>query len=125
MSLPRQSFSTSRSANKDVPHVLGRLMALGRPLVMGVLNVTPDSFSDGVRFLEPERAIEQARRMVADGADIVDIEDPKADVGMYAPGDISDIIYGVRQAEGSRSIRTSRAFGCSASSTGTSGCCTA
>jgi len=73
MSLPRQSFSTSRSASKDVPHVLGRLMALGRPLVMGVLNVTPDSFSDGGRFLEPERAIEQARRMVADGADIVDI----------------------------------------------------
>jgi dihydropteroate synthase len=43
------------------------------PVVMGVLNVTPDSFSDGGRFLAPERALAQARRMVAEGADIIDI----------------------------------------------------
>jgi dihydropteroate synthase len=43
------------------------------PLVMGVLNVTPDSFSDGGRFLAPESAVAQAQRMVAEGADIVDI----------------------------------------------------
>ena len=40
---------------------------------MGVLNVTPDSFSDGGRFLDPEAAIIQARRLVAEGADILDI----------------------------------------------------
>jgi dihydropteroate synthase len=40
---------------------------------MGVLNVTPDSFSDGGQFAAPERALAQARRMVAEGADIVDI----------------------------------------------------
>src|SRR5207244_609754 len=40
---------------------------------MGVLNVTPDSFSDGGRFLDPMRASEHARRMVAEGADILDI----------------------------------------------------
>jgi len=40
---------------------------------MGVLNVTPDSFSDGGRFFDPGAAITQARRMVADGADILDI----------------------------------------------------
>jgi dihydropteroate synthase len=40
---------------------------------MGVLNVTPDSFSDGGRFLDPAAAIEQARRMAEDGADIIDI----------------------------------------------------
>ncbi|HKF13229.1 MAG TPA: dihydropteroate synthase [Xanthobacteraceae bacterium] len=40
---------------------------------MGVLNVTPDSFSDGGRFFDPAAAITQARRMVADGADILDI----------------------------------------------------
>ena len=40
---------------------------------MGVLNVTPDSFSDGGQFVAPERALAQARRMVAEGADIVDI----------------------------------------------------
>lgn len=48
-------------------------LALERPLVMGVLNVTPDSFSDGGRFLERDAAIAHARRMVAEGADIVDV----------------------------------------------------
>ncbi len=43
------------------------------PLVMGVLNITPDSFSDGGRFILPERALAQARRMIAEGADIIDI----------------------------------------------------
>jgi len=46
---------------------------LSRPLVMGVLNVTPDSFSDGGRFADREQALSHARRMRDDGADIVDI----------------------------------------------------
>jgi dihydropteroate synthase len=53
--------------------VLSRLLARRRVVVMGILNITPDSFSDGGRFLELERALEQARRMIADGADIVDV----------------------------------------------------
>lgn len=52
---------------------LPALLRLGRPLVMGVLNVTPDSFSDGGQFNEPQIAIAHARQMVADGADILDI----------------------------------------------------
>jgi dihydropteroate synthase len=40
---------------------------------MGVLNVTPDSFSDGGQFVEPERALAQASRMIAEGADVIDI----------------------------------------------------
>ncbi|MGD0026268.1 MAG: dihydropteroate synthase, partial [Xanthobacteraceae bacterium] len=40
---------------------------------MGVLNVTPDSFSDGGRFLDPPTAIAHARRLVAEGADILDV----------------------------------------------------
>ncbi len=44
-----------------------------RPLVMGVLNVTPDSFSDGGRFLAQADAVAHARRMLAEGADILDI----------------------------------------------------
>ncbi|MFZ0776373.1 MAG: dihydropteroate synthase, partial [Xanthobacteraceae bacterium] len=40
---------------------------------MGVLNVTPDSFSDGGRFLDPPAAIEQARRLAAEGADMIDV----------------------------------------------------
>jgi dihydropteroate synthase len=58
---------------KESPDWLARLLALGRPLVMGVLNVTPDSFSDGGSFLDPATALEQANRMVAEGADILDI----------------------------------------------------
>lgn len=48
-------------------------LPLDRALVMGVVNVTPDSFSDGGRFLDPEAAVAHACRLVADGADIVDI----------------------------------------------------
>jgi dihydropteroate synthase len=44
-----------------------------RPLVMGVLNVTPDSFSDGGVFYETETAVEHALKMVAEGADLIDI----------------------------------------------------
>ena len=43
------------------------------PVLMGIVNVTPDSFSDGGRFFAPERAIEHGRRLVADGADVVDV----------------------------------------------------
>lgn len=52
---------------------LAALLKHGRPLVMGILNVTPDSFSDGGRFLDPRRAIAHAEQMVAQGADIIDI----------------------------------------------------
>lgn len=54
---------------------LGRrkLQLRRRPLVMGILNVTPDSFSDGGKHLDPKRAVEIAIQMQADGADIVDI----------------------------------------------------
>jgi dihydropteroate synthase len=50
-----------------------RIVDLRRPCVMGVLNVTPDSFSDGGRFIERARAIEQAHELVAQGAAILDI----------------------------------------------------
>jgi dihydropteroate synthase len=50
-----------------------RLMAEPRPLVMGILNVTPDSFSDGGRFLDPSEAMARAERMAAQGADLLDI----------------------------------------------------
>jgi dihydropteroate synthase len=53
--------------------VLAQLLAAQRPLVMGVLNVTPDSFSDGGRFLDPGAAVAQARRLAAEGADIIDV----------------------------------------------------
>jgi dihydropteroate synthase len=47
--------------------------ALDRPLIMGVLNVTPDSFSDGGDFSDPARAVAAGRAMLAAGADIIDV----------------------------------------------------
>jgi dihydropteroate synthase len=60
------------AAPADHP-VLRALLSRPYPAVMGVLNVTPDSFSDGGQFFAPERALAQARRMIAEGADIIDI----------------------------------------------------
>ena len=68
--------TTSRPAPAAAPAghpVLRALLSRPRPAVMGVLNVTPDSFSDGGQFIAPERAMAQARRMIAEGADIIDI----------------------------------------------------
>ena len=51
-----------------------RTLLLGkRTLIMGVLNVTPDSFSDGGKFLDKDRAVERALELIQDGADIIDI----------------------------------------------------
>ena len=63
----------ARSAQKSAANVLAELLAPCRPLVMGILNVTPDSFSDGGRFFEPGKAVAHARDMAAQGADIIDI----------------------------------------------------
>ena len=49
------------------------LIAPHRAAVMGVLNLTPDSFSDGGRFVDPQVAIAHATEMVAEGADIIDV----------------------------------------------------
>jgi dihydropteroate synthase len=72
MTLVRPVAGFARDDKKS-PDPLARLLALGRPVVMGVLNVTPDSFSDGGRFLDPAAAIAQARRMIAEGADALDV----------------------------------------------------
>src|SRR6187397_3254143 len=68
--------TTSRPAPSTAPAdrpVLRALLSRPYPAVMGVLNVTPDSFSDGGQFIAPERALAEARRMIAEGADIIDI----------------------------------------------------
>jgi dihydropteroate synthase len=53
--------------------VRGRELSLARPLVMGIVNVTPDSFSDGGRYLSSSAALAHAARLVAEGADILDV----------------------------------------------------
>jgi dihydropteroate synthase len=64
------------SARRSYTVPLPRLEPLhlgARTLVMGILNVTPDSFADGGRHLDPDRAVEAGVRMVADGADMLDV----------------------------------------------------
>lgn len=51
----------------------GKPLDLSRPRVMGILNVTPDSFSDGGRFIQRDRAVAQALRMVEEGAALIDV----------------------------------------------------
>jgi dihydropteroate synthase len=52
---------------------------------MGVLNVTPDSFSDGGRYLDPDRAVRHGRRLVSDGADLVDVGGESTRPGAVRP----------------------------------------
>jgi len=81
MSTARSASSGDHQAANDP---LARLLARKRTIVMGILNVTPDSFSDGGQFNEPARAIVHARRMADEGADILDIgaESSRPYVGM-------------------------------------------
>jgi dihydropteroate synthase len=66
---PRPTAATGPAGHPVLPALKSRPY----PAVMGVLNVTPDSFSDGGQFAAPEQALAQARRMIAEGADIIDI----------------------------------------------------
>jgi dihydropteroate synthase len=72
-----QSIQSSRAraeAGQFVLSIGGRTFDLSRrTLVMGILNVTPDSFSDGGRYLGPDEAIDRALRMAEEGSDIIDI----------------------------------------------------
>ena len=68
--------TTPRQPNPRVPdawRIKGRELALDRPIVIGILNATPDSFSDGGLFESRDAAIAQVERMVSEGADAVDI----------------------------------------------------
>ncbi len=70
-SLHPGALSTADAAPSD--NVLTRLLAKQHTLVMGVLNVTPDSFSDGGHFLDARAALAHAHRLAAEGADIIDV----------------------------------------------------
>jgi dihydropteroate synthase len=69
MAAPPSALATAPALHPALRSLLSRPY----PAVMGVLNVTPDSFSDGGHFIAPERALAQARRMIAEGADIIDV----------------------------------------------------
>jgi dihydropteroate synthase len=75
-------------------------LALDRPLLMGVVNVTPDSFSDGGRYLDPAQAIAHARRLVDEGADLLDIggESTRPGAGELAAAEELDRVLPVIEA---------------------------
>jgi dihydropteroate synthase len=85
-----------------------------RALLMGVVNVTPDSFSDGGIFLDPERAIEHGRELIADGADLLDIGGESTRPGAEAVGTeeelarVEPVLAGLRYAGAPLSIDTSK-----------------
>ncbi|SMF99549.1 Dihydropteroate synthase [Burkholderia singularis] len=73
---PAPLFVSSSTPVYPIPDPLqcGRFtLTFERPLVMGILNVTPDSFSDGGRYIDRHAALAQAQRMLAEGADLLDI----------------------------------------------------
>jgi dihydropteroate synthase len=73
MGIARTIMNPVGAEIKSAPDPLKALLALGRPLVMGILNVTPDSFSDGGRFFDAAMAVAHASAMAKQGADILDI----------------------------------------------------
>ncbi|MGR3662740.1 MAG: dihydropteroate synthase [Paracoccaceae bacterium] len=71
--LPASELPRDISAKITRPRAAITGLSMAVPRLMGVLNVTPDSFSDGGDFSDPERATDHALQMVAEGADIIDI----------------------------------------------------
>jgi dihydropteroate synthase len=77
-----------------------RIIDLGRPVVMGILNVTPDSFSDGSRYSTVDAALERAAVMVAEGAVIIDVGGESTRPGSDGVGEAEEIARVVPVIEG-------------------------
>ena len=85
----------------------GRVLALGHPLVMGVLNVTPDSFSDGGRFVHLEAAVEHGLAMIAAGAALIDVggESTRPGAAAVSPAEeLARVVPVVRALSGSSAV---------------------
>src|SRR5258708_14173849 len=79
-----------RTCQLELPS--GALTLGQRTLLMGVLNVTPDSFSDGGKFLDAQRAIGRALEMERAGADLLDIGGPTHPRGFRRPGRVAETL---------------------------------
>lgn len=71
--MQKQTFTRTEEIKPVIPLRPGRQLELSRPLVMGIVNVTPDSFSDGGRYLDTQQAVARALRLLDEQADILDI----------------------------------------------------
>lgn len=69
----KQTYTRPEEIKRLIPLCHGRQLALSRPLIMGILNITPDSFSDGDHFMAFSDAVQHALEMQRDGADVIDI----------------------------------------------------
>ena len=78
----------SRAFRLKLPCAGAVELVAGRPKLLGVVNITPDSFSDGGRYLEPRRAVEHALALVGEGADLLDLgaESTRPGGGVYGGG---------------------------------------
>lgn len=68
-----KSHTSSSNISNFSINCRGKLIDLSSPVIMGILNLTPDSFSDGGKFNEEKAALIQAEKMIGDGAEIIDI----------------------------------------------------
>src|SRR5262245_4024932 len=80
-----QSRSVSTLAQSPADRVRSLLQSADRPLIMGILNVTADSFSDGGRYDDAARAVAHGCQLAAEGADIIDIGGESTRPGSHAP----------------------------------------
>ncbi|HZG97784.1 MAG TPA: dihydropteroate synthase, partial [Nocardioidaceae bacterium] len=97
------------------PHAVGALPRADRCLVMGVVNVTPDSFSDGGRWAVPEVGVDHGLRLRAEGADLVDVGGESTRPGAQRPAESEElarvvpVVRGLVAAGATVSIDTMRA----------------
>ena len=97
------------------PPGLGGRPALDRCLVMGVVNVTPDSFSDGGQWLDPEAAVAHGLQLAAEGADLIDVggESTRPGAGRVSAAEelrrVGPVVAGLVSAGMTVSIDTTRA----------------
>ena len=71
--MPKQTLRKQNETIQSIELASGKSLSLTKPLVMGICNATPDSFSDGGRYSSVENATKHVLQMIADGADIIDI----------------------------------------------------
>lgn len=90
--------------NRVIKTKYGQLDLRKKTMIMGILNVTPDSFSDGGKYAQIDQAVEQAKKMVANGADMIDVGGESTRPG-YTPVSIAEeierivpVIKAIRQA---------------------------
>lgn len=69
----------------------GELIDLSKPLVMGILNITPDSFYDGGRFVQQEKALQQVKQMLDEGAAFIDVGAVSSRPGAVLPDEMEEI----------------------------------